>query len=94
MRRAPSQQCQRKVPAIHRCGAAPGTNSRYCCPPRMRKNPPALETCHDLLQGKHNGQCVFILDKMSAPGLGRILLLKKNKINDQSVKESKRISDI
>lgn len=59
LRRVPCQQCQRRGPAIHRCGAAPGTSSRCCCPPQRRKNPPASETCHDLLQGKHDGQGVF-----------------------------------
>lgn len=62
----PCQQCQRKGPAIHRCGAALGTNSRCCCPPRMRTNPPASETCRDLLQGKCDGHSVFTLDNMSA----------------------------
>lgn len=72
MRTAPCQQCQRKGPVIHRCGAAPGTNFRCCCPLQMHKNPPASETCHDLLHRNDNGQCLFISNKTSAQSLERI----------------------
>lgn len=43
----------RLSPATHHCDAALETDSHCCCPPQMHKSPPALGTCHGLLQGEH-----------------------------------------